>query len=291
MTLSQAIELFMLSIEATRAKGTRNYFASTFKRLLAEFGEKELAEITLQDLRKWFAEVSKEGISTSTLNHIGRSVKRLFKWLKDEGLAENTAERLEKPKQVINPKPGIGEREMLRMIYAAKAVSPRDLALLLFFADTGCRRGGIRNFRIGDLDLIHRTAYVCEKGNKTRAVFFSQVTAEALRDYLGGRLSNGESEHVFLSYNGDKSLDETGVYRAFRRIAEKAGVKERWNPHQWRHAVARGMLKKGANLAQVSQILGHKDVRVTVMYYGVFSDQDLKRAHDEYSIVRNDLEL
>ena len=45
------------------------------------------------------------------------------------------------------------------------------------------------------------------------------------------------------------------------------------------------MLRSGANLAQVSQILGHSDVSVTVKFYGSFVDEELKQLHGRYSWV------
>jgi site-specific recombinase XerD len=52
--------------------------------------------------------------------------------------------------------------------------------------------------------------------------------------------------------------------------------------------VARGWLKAGANLAQVSQMLGHTDESVTVRLYGAFVDEELKAAHRKYTVVRED---
>ncbi len=64
-------------------------------------------------------------------------------------------------------------------------VSPRDYALALFLADTGCRVAGVVGLKFGDLDLEHGTAEVFEKGRggnkKARLVFFVKRLGELWR--------------------------------------------------------------------------------------------------------------
>src|SRR5258707_371358 len=83
-----------------------------------------------------------------------------------------------------------------------------------------------------------------------------QGTGRALRLYIGGRRTGP----VFLNQWTGEALKPGGIYLLLKRLALSCGVTSRWNPHSWRHGAARGMLRRGANLAQVSQILGHSDV-------------------------------
>lgn len=293
MKCSEALTMFITALDGARSKATISTYRSLIKRFVAFVNDKDLAKVTLRDLEAWRASIASD-FSSWTAHQGARVIRRWFCWLADEALAENIAKRLTVPKNSIHPKPGIGYGEMLRMIETAKSVSKRDYALMLFFADTGCRRGGAASLKLGDLDLPNRTAYVCEKGNKKRAVFLKAMTVNALTDYLGERLAKGEDGDPVFTGNfyhgaGGKPLGATGIYRTFKRTAKLANVKGRWNPHQWRHGFARGMLKRGANLAQVSQILGHRDVRVTVMFYGTFADVELKAAHDRYGWLPDEL--
>jgi len=121
-------------------------------------------------------------------------------------------------------------------------------------------------------------AIVHEKGSRARTVFLQRRTCQALRSYVGTR----KAGPVFLARAG-KRLRYDGIYQLLKRLAARAGVTEKWNPHNWRHGAARGMLRRGANLAQVSQILGHSDVSVTVRFYGSFVDDELAACHSKYT--------
>lgn len=85
--------------------------------------------------------------------------------------------------------------------------------------------------------------------------------------------------YVFTSqFNPYNPLTPAGIYRVIQRLASRAGVERGWNPHNWRHGAARAMLKNGANLAEVSQILGHNSITVTADFYATFADDELREA-------------
>lgn len=78
-------------------------------------------------------------------------------------------------------------------------------------------------------------------------------------------------------------LTREGIYRVLGRLANVAGVRGRFNPHSFRHALARDSLRAGADLSQVSQLLGHKGVAVTADYYARWDDHELQAAHRRVS--------
>ncbi len=112
----------------------------------------------------------------------------------------------------------------------------RDRALLLFLADTGCRVGGLVGLTLADLNLGRRWAVVNEKFDKSRSVFFSQVTAEAVRDWLEVRLEwDIGGDWVFLSHHGGGQLTVSGVNQLMRRVKERGGAEGKCNPHAFWH--------------------------------------------------------
>ena len=154
----------------------------------------------------------------------------------------------------------------------------RDFALIRFLASTNARVGGVAGLRLEDLDIENRTARVREKGRggngKVRAVFFDPKTAEALKKWLQIKPESNDNR-VFR-------LTEAGIYQVLKRLARKAGINGPFNPHAFRHGFAKGVLEQGANLAQVSQMMGHSSSYVTVEYYGQFATHELKEFHDRY---------
>jgi site-specific recombinase XerD len=99
-------------------------------------------------------------------------------------------------------------------------------------------------------------------------------SANALRSWLDVRDLPGRS--VF-------GLKASGVYQVLERTARRGGVRGRWNPHAFRHGFARGLLDNGADLATVSQLMGHSDVSITVRFYARWSDEELHRKHARFT--------
>jgi site-specific recombinase XerD len=212
-----------------------------------------------------------------------RAVRRFFSWLEIEGMIEvSPAKRLELPPLPDEPPKGVSMLDVQKMLIAAKD-TPRDYALLVFFIDTGARVGGVAGLTWEDVSLDKGCATVREKGHggkhKARTVYFGTQTTNALAHQ---REETEGAGPVFPGQHG-QALTEFGIYQALKRIAQRAKIKGRWNPHAFRHSFARELLQRGANPAQVSQMLGHQDASITVRFYARFADQELKDAHTRYS--------
>jgi len=277
-SVSRALSLFLTSLDGAKSPATIAWYRQRLAGLEAQLGRMGVDQVSVNDLRSWRAKLGQRNLSVWTVHGHTRAARRFFAWLVTEGkLKASPAKRLELPRLTYEPRKGIEFDDMLKIVEAARG-SPRDYALVLFLADTAARCGGVANLKVEDLELLRGRAMVHEKGSKARLVYLLPRTCQALRDYLCGR-RNGP---VFLARWSCKGLKPGGIYQVLERLARCCGVTERWNPHNWRHGAARGMLRRGANLAQVSQILGHCDVSVTVKFYGSFVDEELKAAHARY---------
>ena len=61
-------------------------------------------------------------------------------------------------------------------------------------------------------------------------------------------------------------LDATGLQRAVKEAAQKAGIQKRVSCHTFRHSFATHLLQNGYDIRTVQELLGHKDVRTTMIY-------------------------
>lgn len=285
MIVQAAVEKFRRAMCGVLSPRTLYWYGVKLSPLLKAFGDREVKSLALDDFRELRAALAGRGLSPWTLHGHLRAMRRLFKWLCTEGVIEsNPTQSLELPRLPMEARKGIAYNDMRLMLEAARAHHPRDHALMMFLADTAARIGGASGLRLSDIDLDAGRAIVREKGNRERAVYFKPSTSAALARWLDVRAGySPQSDHVFISLRDGGRLSGRALYSVLKRTAERAGVSERWNPHAWRHGAARGMLTNGASLAHVSQLLGHKDVNVTVKFYGAFADDELQEAHSRYS--------
>lgn len=232
------------------------------------------------------------GYSKASIAAFIQAVKRWLTWCYDRKYMQiNPGAQLEKPKWSQRPTPELvmTRRDLYAMIdqatrQAMEHDNLRDLAVILFAADTGARRGEIAKLRVSRLNLEHCTALVDGKTGE-RTVDYTEKTAEvlsmwlAVRDHIVGRWGGGH-DFVFCGINSNhmasfgKPLSSESIYRLFARLAEAAGVKGTFNPHSLRHLLGQSWTDQGVNLELLRQKLGHSDVSVTARFY---AHQDLSR--------------
>jgi integrase/recombinase XerD len=90
------------------------------------------------------------------------------------------------------------------------------------------------------------------------------------------------TSELFLSYQGG-ALTTFGLYQAVRRIAERAEVKGRSNPHAFRHFFGRKWIESGGDISPLSDMLGHSQIHITKKYYLRFDVETVRREHRQHS--------
>ncbi|MCI0575715.1 MAG: tyrosine-type recombinase/integrase [Chloroflexi bacterium] len=300
MTLSEAIDKFLTYLEgAGRTAETIVSYRRRFVRFLAHFGPgRELASIAPEELDSFAA--SLRTVATVYDNHSHRkpvhrklseptvydylqAPKTFLRFCHRRGYtATDLGQHLELPQLDHGRHDNVMSRQDLyRLLDAAYARAlagrPRDLAMLMFMVDTGCRRGELVNLRINDLRLAALEADVYGKTGR-RQVDYTLVTAQALEVWLSIRPAAGHP-YVFTgdmrptSRNRGGQLKPDAVNKIFARLAQQAGVRGPGNPHAVRHLVGQTWADN-VNLELVRQKLGHRNITTTAMIY---AHQDLSR--------------
>ena len=293
--VSEAIDKFLLVIALDVKPETIKSYALCLRPLRAL--DKPIGEITADDLRIAYARLRdrdsryadhplrpavSDGLSVYTLHKHVRVWKRFFHWLVDEGaIGRDPARKLRRPRLPREPPKDMTPDDLDRLLRAAEAESARDYAIICFLADTACRVGGLVSLTLADLDLAERRAKVIEKGSRSRYVHFKERTKRALRRYLDDERPDNSGLCVFIGLRGP--LTTGGVYQILKRLARKAGVRGRYNPHSMRHAWARQAIKRGANLKEIQEILGHTSIVTTTTFYAVYLDEEIHERHGQLS--------
>jgi len=88
---------------------------------------------------------------------------------------------------------------------------------------------------------------------------------------------SAEEAHLFLTVEG-RPLKGGSVNRIFRKYANKSETTKGIQPHKLRHACALHMLRGGAPLEKIQELLGHKQINTTRIYTQL-APKDLKKVH------------
>lgn len=285
MTTSQAIQEFLIASEADGlVASTLRWYRSILRHLSDHFGERDLSDITTNDMRAYLIHIRATFSSPDTIHAHIRVMHRFWTWCAREydGL-KNPMRNIKYPAQTKQRYPkavDLGDVLRLFELIPEDAMGQRDRAIVAFLIDTGCRAHGLVSLRRVDLDLVKRQAVVNEKGDKTRQVVFTRFTGDLLLRWLSAA---PQSDHVFINLRTYKPLTVDGLQQVLRRLRKKAGITGRTNPHAFRHAFAREYLKAGGDLATLSRILGHSDIATTAAHYAVFTQDEIADIHEAFS--------
>lgn len=163
----------------------------------------------------------------------------------------------------------------------------RIRAMIRFLALTGCRFSEAANLKIRHLDLSAGRAILVEtKTNQNRSVYFSEPLISNLRTLTDGFR---EGDLVFRNAR-EKRIHESDFSYSLKERAKIAEITKRVYPQLFRHSFATQLLISGIDVAIVSKILGHKDVRTTVENYLHLADETLKEATFMHPLIRRNVD-
>jgi integrase/recombinase XerD len=147
------------------------------------------------------------------------------------------------------------------------AVGRRDFAILTLLARLGLRGGEVAALTLDDIDWHHGEIVVQGKGARRDRMPLPVDVGEALVAYLrGGRPAAAGCRAVFLRVRAPMgALGTRGVADVVRLAARRAGLPA-LGPHRLRHSAATAMLRNGASLAEVGQVLRHARAATTAIY-------------------------
>jgi integrase/recombinase XerC len=153
----------------------------------------------------------------------------------------------------------------------------RDYTLIFLFYTTGVRVSELIGFTLKDLDFERGVIKVHGKGQKERYAPMSSEMKEELQRYLlitrPELLKKKRHSRVFTNLKGDP-LTTAGVRYILKEIVMASSTFLNVTPHMIRHTFATHLLRQGADLRSVQELLGHSHISSTQIYTHV-AKQDL----------------
>lgn len=166
-------------------------------------------------------------------------------------------------------------RRLLATIDRHTAVGQRDYAIMLLLARLGLRSGEVAFLELEDIDWKGGSLSVHGKGGRRMQLPLPADVGEAIVGYLRCGRPRGSSRRVFLRARAPIRgfLGPAAVGTIIRHALLRAGIDApTTGAHQFRHGLATEMLRHGASLSEIGELLGHRSPETTKIYTKVDLD-------------------
>jgi len=271
-------------------KGLARHTLESYRRDLARLDRwaskagKPIAELTRPDLRKWIANLSREGLAPTSVARAVSAARGFFKFLMLDGhIKFHPAEDLDTP-QKFSYLPKFLTEEEIDRLFAMPDISTeegiRDRAMLELMYAAGLRVSELVTLKQAEVD-VHSGVVNCHgKGSKERRVPVGKSAIHWLQQYASVKAGYGKSPYPNLFLHRGKPLTRHLAWTMIKTYAEKIGL-EHVSPHTLRHSFATHLLQHGADSRSVQALLGHSDISTTQIYTHI-TDHHLRTAYDNH---------
>ena len=246
------------------------------------------------DLNRRISSKSQEEYKKSTQKTFMVAIRSFLKYLIVE---ENLKVLL--PDQITLGKaeariPKVLDDEQLKALFSVQDLNRRsgvrDRAILEMLFSTGLRVSELTKLNVGDVNLETGEFSIIGKGRKIRTVYISPSAKTWFSKYMATR--KDEFDPLFLRYSGKRMeendlkgeslrLTARSVQRLVKKYVLRAGISVDATPHTLRHSYATGLLREGADLRSVQELLGHSSVSTTQIYTHI-TNRQLKDVHKKF---------
>jgi len=171
-------------------------------------------------------------------------------------------------------------KNLLKKIDISNSIGYRDRTILELMYSSGVRAGEITNLNIRDIDLKTGTAKVLGKGNKERIVPIGETSLRFIESYMKAIrpffITGDEKDALFLN-NFGRRLQYGTLFRIVHKYCDD-NADLNITAHTFRRSCTTEMIKGGANIYHVKEMLGHENLD-TLKHYVKLSITDLKKTH------------
>lgn len=246
-----------------------------------EFLDKECIDIKDANnlvVRNYLRSLDKHNYSNKTLCLYISSLRSFYKYLlKNRVIKSNPMVLIKNPKLEKRVPKFLYYNELSSLfesIDTSTVLGIRDNLILEILYSTGVRVSELVSIKLSDINNFDKSITIFGKGKKSRIVLFGDTLESVLNLYLNKSrniLIKTNTDILLLNKNGTP-LTDRGVRLIISKIVEKASIKQNVSPHVLRHTFATHLLKEGADLKTVQELLGHATLSATEVYTHVTNE-------------------
>ncbi len=177
--------------------------------------------------------------------------------------------KMNPPKVIVDPPEVLRESDLQRLLRACEGAGfrdRRDMALVMFFMDTGCRLDEVTRLQLTDVDLDNGTAIVLGKGRRKRAVGLGKKLVRALDRYLRLRAQHARADDPALWLGFKGAMTNSGIAQVVEARGIQAKLARRLHPHVFRHSWAHAMKTALATDEDVMTLAGWRSRQMLTRY-------------------------
>ena len=159
----------------------------------------------------------------------------------------------------------LSQEEVAQLLHAARTPSARILLMSLYA--TGARNSELTHLKVSDIDSQRMVVHIRGgKGRKDRDVMLSPKLLTALRTHWRFYHRKSSTWLFPSNYRKDRPIDTKTVWHACHKAAKRADLQKRVHPHTLRHCFATHLYEAGTDLRAIQILLGHADLKDTLIY-------------------------
>jgi site-specific recombinase XerD len=255
-------------------EGTVHFYTYVARLFLLERSVIEgagLADLEALDVIEFTGRVC-EGRGLSSARQAVSALRSFLRWLQMEGLTRRVLDQAVLSVAGWSPNlPRAVETgqvaSLLRSCDRRRALGRRDYAILVLLVRLGLRGGEVVGLELGDVDWRLGEILVRGKGRREDRLPLPSDVGEALAGYIKRGRPHSASRRVFLRHHAPfVGLADTGAIRGvLARACDRAAIAY-VSPHRLRHTAASEMLRAGAPLSEIAQVLRHRSPATTSSY-------------------------
>lgn len=249
-----------------------------------EFLKKNILESDTEDLEKYLKYI--KNLESTTVAHKITSIKSYFNYnIKREIVSVNPADKVSRPKLTKHLPEYLTEEEVGKLL-DVEVRSPydyRNKTILELLYSSGIRISELVNIKTPNYDSEECLIRIMGKGSKERIVPLGDYAVNIINDYMNNYrplINKKHTDYVFVNNRGDK-ISRQFIFKVIKKEALKKGIKKDISPHTLRHTFATHLLKNGADLRIIQELLGHENISTTQIYTHVTNNK-LKSDYETY---------
>lgn len=267
----------------------------SFNRFLEEEKVYTVTDLTRDILEEYRQELAfsltAKGVPLSVRTQVKRlgTVKGFTRYLKDQDyMIRDPGASIKLPKEPKTlPRVIMDKEDVQNMLNAPDNHTNRgyrNRVILELLYDTAMRRLEVATLKLSDLDLTAGYIHVHGKGDKDRVVPVSKRVCNIISNYIlfvrPTFIIKDDPGYLILNRWGNQ-MTPNSIWAVVKRCAVLSGIQKNVSTHTFRHTCATHMLRNGAPIRHLQEMLGHESLDSTQIYTRV-TINDLKAVHAKY---------